>query len=121
VFSDAPNYLQSCGIDVGAFATKVALIDAERWLLASDVRKTGVSFETCAHEAMDAAMAFVLRQIEGRAYEEVAAILGIPETTARVRVWRTRIEGMVIINIDSAERLQCWRKSAGLDKTSPQT
>lgn len=35
-------------------------------------------------------MAFVLREIEGREYEEVAAILGIPETTARVRVWRAR-------------------------------
>jgi RNA polymerase sigma-70 factor (ECF subfamily) len=35
-------------------------------------------------------MAFVLREIEGRAYEEVAAILGVPETTARVRVWRAR-------------------------------
>jgi len=35
-------------------------------------------------------MAFVLREIEGRPYEEVAAILGIPETTARVRVWRAR-------------------------------
>jgi len=35
-------------------------------------------------------MAFILREIEDRAYEEVAAILGIPETTARVRVWRAR-------------------------------
>jgi RNA polymerase sigma-70 factor, ECF subfamily len=35
-------------------------------------------------------MAFVLREIEGRDYEEVAAILGVPETTARVRVWRAR-------------------------------
>ena len=35
-------------------------------------------------------MAFVLREIEGREYSEVAAILGVPETTARVRVWRAR-------------------------------
>ena len=35
-------------------------------------------------------MAFVLREIEGRDYSEVAAILGVPETTARVRVWRAR-------------------------------
>jgi RNA polymerase sigma-70 factor, ECF subfamily len=35
-------------------------------------------------------MAFVLREIEGRDYEEVAAILGVPETTVRVRVWRAR-------------------------------
>jgi RNA polymerase sigma-70 factor, ECF subfamily len=35
-------------------------------------------------------MAFILREIEGREYGEVAAILGIPETTARVRVWRAR-------------------------------
>ncbi len=35
-------------------------------------------------------MAFVLREIEGRPYEEVAAILGVPETTVRVRVWRAR-------------------------------
>jgi predicted CoA-substrate-specific enzyme activase len=45
------------GIDVGASATKVALINAGLELLASDVRKTGVSFEACAQEALDAAMA----------------------------------------------------------------
>lgn len=45
------------GVDVGASATKVALINADLELLASDVRKTGVSFEACAQEAMDAAMA----------------------------------------------------------------
>ena len=42
------------GVDVGASATKVALLDAGFRLIASDVRKTGVGFETCA---MDAAMA----------------------------------------------------------------
>jgi predicted CoA-substrate-specific enzyme activase len=45
------------GVDIGASATKVAIIDANRQLVASDVRRTGVSFETCAQEAMDAAMA----------------------------------------------------------------
>jgi (R)-2-hydroxyacyl-CoA dehydratese activating ATPase len=45
------------GIDIGASATKVALMDSERQLLTSDIRKTGVNFEACAHEAMDAAMA----------------------------------------------------------------
>ena len=45
------------GVDVGASATKVALLDAGFRLIASDVRKTGVGFETCAREAMDAAMA----------------------------------------------------------------
>ena len=45
------------GVDIGASATKVALVDTERRLLASDIRKTGVSFEACAREAMDAAMA----------------------------------------------------------------
>jgi len=45
------------GVDVGASSTKVALINAELELLGSDVRKTGVSFEACAQEAMDAAMA----------------------------------------------------------------
>jgi RNA polymerase sigma-70 factor (ECF subfamily) len=35
-------------------------------------------------------MAFILREIEGREYGEVSAILGIPESTARVRVWRAR-------------------------------
>jgi (R)-2-hydroxyacyl-CoA dehydratese activating ATPase len=45
------------GIDIGASATKVALINSERQLLASDVRKTGINFEACAHEAMDAALA----------------------------------------------------------------
>ena len=45
------------GVDIGASATKVALINSERRLLASDIRKTGVSFELCAREAMEAAMA----------------------------------------------------------------
>ncbi len=44
-------------MDVGASATKAVLINAELELLASDVRKTGVSFEACAKEAMDAAIA----------------------------------------------------------------
>jgi RNA polymerase sigma-70 factor, ECF subfamily len=35
-------------------------------------------------------MAFVLREIEGRDYEEIAAILGVTETTVRVCVWRAR-------------------------------
>ncbi len=37
-------------------------------------------------------IAFVLREIEGHSYEKVASILGIPETTARVRVWRARAD-----------------------------
>ena len=45
------------GVDIGASATKVAIIDDEERLVASDVRKTGVSFETCAQEAMDSALA----------------------------------------------------------------
>jgi predicted CoA-substrate-specific enzyme activase len=45
------------GVDVGASATKVALINAARQLLASDVRKTGVSFQECARQSMDAALA----------------------------------------------------------------
>jgi (R)-2-hydroxyacyl-CoA dehydratese activating ATPase len=45
------------GIDIGASATKVALLDEECRLIASDIRKTGVSFEVSAREAMDAAMA----------------------------------------------------------------
>jgi (R)-2-hydroxyacyl-CoA dehydratese activating ATPase len=45
------------GIDIGASATKVALVDAERRLLASDIRKTGVSFESSAQEALDSAIA----------------------------------------------------------------
>jgi (R)-2-hydroxyacyl-CoA dehydratese activating ATPase len=45
------------GVDIGASATKVAIIDGEGQLVASDVRKTGVSFETCAQEAMEIAMA----------------------------------------------------------------
>jgi (R)-2-hydroxyacyl-CoA dehydratese activating ATPase len=45
------------GVDVGASATKAALINAERQLVGSDVRKTGVDFESCAREAMDAALA----------------------------------------------------------------
>ena len=45
------------GIDIGASATKVALVDAERRILASDIRKTGVSFEACAQEAMGVTLA----------------------------------------------------------------
>jgi predicted CoA-substrate-specific enzyme activase len=45
------------GIDVGASATKAALVNAKHELLASDVRKTGVSFEICARESMDNALA----------------------------------------------------------------
>ena len=45
------------GVDIGASATKVAIIDGAGKLVASDVRKTGVSFETCAQEAMDSALA----------------------------------------------------------------
>jgi len=45
------------GVDVGASATKVALVNDGKELLGFDVRKTGVSFEECALEAMDAAMA----------------------------------------------------------------
>jgi predicted CoA-substrate-specific enzyme activase len=45
------------GVDVGAAATKVALINAGREILASNVRKTGIDFEGCAREAMDAALA----------------------------------------------------------------
>ena len=45
------------GVDVGASATKAAILDSESRLVASDVRKTGVSFELCAQEAMDSALA----------------------------------------------------------------
>jgi len=45
------------GVDVGASATKVAIISGGLELLGSDVRKTGVSFEECAQQAMAAAMA----------------------------------------------------------------
>ena len=45
------------GIDIGASATKAAIVDAQCRLLASDVRKTGVSFEACAHDSMGAALA----------------------------------------------------------------
>jgi (R)-2-hydroxyacyl-CoA dehydratese activating ATPase len=55
------------GVDVGAAATKVALISAGREIIASDVRKTGVDFEGCAREAMDAALASC-----GLSYSDVA-------------------------------------------------
>jgi (R)-2-hydroxyacyl-CoA dehydratese activating ATPase len=45
------------GIDIGASATKVALVDIEHKLLAHGIRKTGVSFENSAQEAMDTALA----------------------------------------------------------------
>lgn len=44
------------GIDIGASATKAALIDGERRLIASEVRKTGIDFEGSAHEALDAVL-----------------------------------------------------------------
>ncbi len=44
------------GVDVGASATKAAIINAGRQLLVSDIRKTGVDFETCARESMAAAL-----------------------------------------------------------------
>jgi RNA polymerase sigma-70 factor, ECF subfamily len=37
-------------------------------------------------------IAFVLKEIEGRSYEEVSSILGAPEVTVRVRVWRARAD-----------------------------
>ncbi len=58
------------GVDVGASATKVAIIDSRKALLASDVRKTGVNFETCAQEAMDAALASC-----GKSLPDLARIL----------------------------------------------
>jgi predicted CoA-substrate-specific enzyme activase len=45
------------GIDIGASATKVAIVDAEHKLLASDIRKTGINFENSAQEAMESALA----------------------------------------------------------------
>ena len=53
------------GIDIGASATKVAVINGERSLLASDIRRTGVSFEACAQEAMEAALASCGLKLEG--------------------------------------------------------
>jgi (R)-2-hydroxyacyl-CoA dehydratese activating ATPase len=58
------------GVDVGAAATKVALINDKREILASHVRKTGVDFEGCAREAMDAALASC-----GLGYAEVARFI----------------------------------------------
>ena len=52
------------GVDIGASATKVAILDANRGLAASDVRKTGVNFETCAREAMEAALEAYGRKLE---------------------------------------------------------
>ncbi len=58
------------GVDVGASATKVAIIDAARRLIASDVRKTGVDFESSAREAMDAALASC-----GLSYPELTRVI----------------------------------------------
>ncbi|MEJ2108605.1 MAG: acyl-CoA dehydratase activase [Acidobacteriota bacterium] len=44
------------GVDVGASATKSVVINSRKQLLASDVRKTGVDFEACARESMDASL-----------------------------------------------------------------
>ncbi|MBN2338746.1 MAG: ATPase [Acidobacteria bacterium] len=53
------------GIDIGASATKVALVGGGRKILASDVRKTGVSFEASAADAMGAALALAGLRMEG--------------------------------------------------------
>jgi predicted CoA-substrate-specific enzyme activase len=53
------------GVDIGASATKVALVGAGRRIVASDVRKTGVSFEASAAEAMGAALALAGLRLEG--------------------------------------------------------
>jgi len=45
------------GIDIGASATKSVVINSKKQLLASDVRRTGVDFEACARESMDAVLA----------------------------------------------------------------
>jgi predicted CoA-substrate-specific enzyme activase len=45
------------GTDIGASATKSVIINSKKQLLASDVRKTGVDFEACARESMDAVLA----------------------------------------------------------------
>jgi predicted CoA-substrate-specific enzyme activase len=44
------------GVDVGASATKAAILDSELRLIGSDVRKTGINFEACAREAMNSAL-----------------------------------------------------------------
>jgi len=44
------------GVDVGACATKVAVLGPDHRILASDVRRTGVDFQSCAREAMEAAL-----------------------------------------------------------------
>jgi RNA polymerase sigma-70 factor (ECF subfamily) len=51
-------------------------------------------------------MAFVLRELEGRCYEEVAKILGVPEVTARVRVWRARTD----LHREFRKRLAAWNR-----------
>jgi (R)-2-hydroxyacyl-CoA dehydratese activating ATPase len=58
------------GVDVGASATKVVLINAGREIIASNVRKTGIDFEGCAREAMDTALASC-----GLSYSDVARFI----------------------------------------------
>ena len=45
------------GIDIGASASKAVIIDGARKIVAAEVRRTSVSFETSAREVMDAALA----------------------------------------------------------------
>jgi predicted CoA-substrate-specific enzyme activase len=45
------------GVDIGASATKSVVINSQNQLISSDVRKTGVDFETCARESMDLVLA----------------------------------------------------------------
>jgi predicted CoA-substrate-specific enzyme activase len=55
------------GVDVGASASKSVVINSSKQLLASDVRKTGVDFEACARESMDAALSTA-----GLGYQDLA-------------------------------------------------
>jgi predicted CoA-substrate-specific enzyme activase len=59
------------GVDVGASATKVAVVNDERQLLGSDVRKTGIDFEASAQEAMNTALASC--GLEGKTLKRVFA------------------------------------------------
>jgi predicted CoA-substrate-specific enzyme activase len=45
-----------CGVDVGASATKLVLVDADGNVVASDVRLSGVDYQTTAEQALLAAL-----------------------------------------------------------------
>lgn len=84
------------GVDVGASSTKSVVINSSLQLLASDVRRTGVDFEACARESMDAVLASC-----GRTYRDLKGAFSTGYGRHNVRFAR-----------DSRTEIACHSKAA---------